>query len=69
MPGGSVFWTSSSAARTAFATATAFEPGCFRMPIAWTGVPFERAIAGHVLEAVLDERDVAELDDRRRRPS
>ena len=40
---GSVFCRSTSATRTAFATETAFDPRCFKMPIACTGSPFERA--------------------------
>ncbi len=65
IPSGSVFWTSSSALRTSLATPTAFDPGCFKMPIACTGTPSRgRGRARDrrdVLEAVLDERDVAEL--------
>ncbi len=43
IPGGSVFWRSAMALRTALATATALEPGCFRTPSACTFSPFDRA--------------------------
>ena len=61
MPGGQRLLEVGAARRAPpWRRATAFEPGCFRMPIAWTGTPFERAMRRDVLEAVLDERDVAE---------
>jgi hypothetical protein len=45
------------------ATATAFEPRCFLMPRPWAGAVDARD-APDVLEAVLDERDVLEVDRR-----
>ncbi len=44
IPGGSVFCTPSMAARIERATATALEPGCFKIPIACTGMPLLRAM-------------------------
>ena len=65
MPGGSVFCRFADARRvTALATATAFEPGCFRMPIACTGSAVRARVRRDVVEAVLDERDVLHVHGR-----
>ena len=44
MPSGASFWISASFARTAWATATALAPRCFRMPRPWAGCPSTRAM-------------------------
>ena len=44
IPGGRVFWISAIAAFTPCATATAFEPRCFRMPSPCAGAPLTRAM-------------------------
>ena len=55
---GRVFCTSASFARTPCATATALAPRCLRMPRPCAGCAVDARHAAHVLEAVLDQRDV-----------
>ena len=67
MPSGSVFWISASSPRTACGDRDRVGAALLADAEPCAGSPSTRDSAADVLEAVLDERDVLEVDRRARR--